>query len=775
MIYRNNQDIPDDVYVEYVRSLFSSAGTVVVGATIHTLLAFLAYWDSGREIYLIWAAFLLAVGLWRYSGMRPFTRGDAITSAAQARQCERKYVLRGSVQGAVLGSFSLIALAAGNGFPALAAVCANMGSFATVVGRNYGSPRMVAIFGVSFLAPLALGLFLHGQFADTVLGIIMLPFFLIIIVAAGQVRKVLLSAVVGHSEARMIAQRFDRALNTMSHGLIMLGANERVVVANERAAEMLGFWSSVPLTGRSLRALLMRCVAAGLLGPSDSQYAETQLTAALRARSDRKLLLRFSDGRYFEFSTSEGRDDLGVITFEEVTRRVESDQKIRVMARYDNLTGLANRAFFHEMTVDLLASGDRERLCGLAVFDVDDFKAINDTMGHPIGDKVLYAVAQRLSSFANDDIKVGRFGGDEFMLFANRVTDRQEFVDLLDRVFERLQGEILVAGHRIDVRISAGAALLQAADSNFDTMIVKADLALYRAKKEAGHVWRLFELEMDEEFRQRQVVKAALRSAIENKGLRVVYQPIVSLDTMRIESCEALCRWDHPELGAVPPSTFIPLAEQMGLISEVTAFVLDAAVTECVKWPERISVSVNLSAMDFRNRNIVETVKRTLARSGLAPQRLEIEVTETALLDDKATTRILIEELKALGIGVSLDDFGTGYSSLSYLHTLPLDKVKIDGSFVSDLTRNARSLELLEGIIDLSRRLGLKVTVEGVETFEQLKVLSSSARPDLVQGFLFGGALTGSGIQTMAGHVWPFRAQLRKSLAGRGKAKAASA
>jgi len=773
MLHRSSPEVPEDVYVEYVRSLFKSAGTVVIGAAIHAVLAFMAYWSSGEPIYVLWAAFMLSVGLWRYVGMRPYTGPDAISDAGEAKRRERDYVFRGSVQGMVLGSFSLIALMEGNGFPALAAVCANMGSLVTVVGRNYGSPRMVAVFGVSFLAPLAVGLFLHGQVPDVVLGIVMLPFFLIIVAAARQVRNVLLSAVVGRSEARRIALRFDRALNTMPHGLIMLGADERVVVANERAAEMLGFWSSAPLSGRSLHALLMRCVAAGLLGPSDCQYAEEQLTRALRERSDRKLLLRFADGRYFEFSTSEGHDELGVITFEEVTRRVEADQKIRAMARYDSLTGLANRAFFHQLTEEFLASGNRDRVCGLAVFDVDDFKAINDTMGHPVGDKVIQLLARRLSSFIAEDVKVGRFGGDEFMLFVNEVEDRQTFVDLLDRIFATLQGEMNVSGHRLDIRVSAGAALLQAGHADFDAMIVKADLALYRAKKDAGHTWRLFELEMDQDFRQRQVMKVALRGAIEDRGLRVIYQPIVSLDSMRIESCEALCRWDHPELGSVPPSIFIPLAEQMGLISEVTSFVLEAACRECVRWPEHISVSVNLSAVDFRNRDIVERVRQTLAGSGLAPDRLEVEVTETALLDDKATTRMLLEELKGLGVRVALDDFGTGYSSLSYLHTLPLDKVKIDGSFVSDLTRNERSLDLVEGIIALSRRLGLKITVEGVETFEQLKVLSSSARPDQVQGFLFGGALTGSGIGAMASHVWPFRSQLRRSPA-RQKRKLAS-
>lgn len=775
MRYRNTNDVPEDVYVEFVRSLFNSAPTVIVGAVIHSTAALLAYWEGGQQVYLGFASLLFLLGLWRYSGMLAFKRAEPIVTRKDASRWERDYVLRASIQGLTLGSFCFVGVYDSESFASLAAVCVTMGSIVTVVGRNYGSPRMVAIFAVCFVGPLGLALVIHGDVPHVILGLIVLPFFLIIKATADQVRHVLFSAVIGQREARQIAQRFDRALNTMSHGLVMLGTDERVVVANERAAEMLSFGSSAPLTGRTLRALLMRCVAAGVLENSDAQYAELQLTRALHDGSDRKLLLRFTDGRYFEFSSSEGRDELGVITFEEVTRRVEADQKIRTMARYDSLTGLANRAYFHEVTRNILADGDRDRPCGLVIFDLDDFKSINDTLGHPVGDKIIGAVARKLSSFANENVKVSRFGGDEFVVFVNRVDDRQDFVRLVEGMLSELRGMVTVDCHTLNVQVSAGGVLLKASDANVDTMIVKADLALYRAKEEAGgNNWRLFDPEMDEAFHQRQRMKAALRSAVESKSLRIVYQPIVSLETMRIEGCEALCRWDHPELGAVPPSTFIPLAEQMGIISEVTSFVLNSACNECVKWPSHISVSVNLSAMDFRNRDIIELVRAALAGSGLSPERLEIEVTETALLDDRATTRALIEELKGLGIGVSLDDFGTGYSSLSYLHTLPLDKVKIDGSFVGDLAKNERSLELLNGIVDLSRRLNLKVTVEGVETFEQLRILSKSAKPDLIQGFLFGGALTASGIKTMAGRVWSFDRRLHGSSSTQPKTRASA-
>jgi diguanylate cyclase (GGDEF)-like protein len=503
----------------------------------------------------------------------------------------------------------------------------------------------------------------------------------------------------------------------------------------------------------------MRGVAGGMLDAKDCRYVEAQLTRALSEGRSRKVLVSFTNGQYYEFSAREGSQELGVITFEDVTARVEAEEKIRSMARYDSLTGMQNRAYFHELVGETLASGDRDRLCAMAILDLDDFKSVNDTLGHPIGDGLIYAVAEKLSMFASETVQVSRFGGDEFMLFFDHVEDESHLSAQMDRVFAGLQGEVDVAGHVLRVQLSGGAVLCRVKDTDVDAMIVKADLALYKAKELGKNDWRLFESAMDAAFRNRQLMKADLRAAIETRSLRVVYQPIVSLASMRIANCEALCRWDHPDLGPISPGIFIPLAEEMGIITEISAFMLDAACRECAKWPDPIGVSVNLSARDFRNRDVVERVREALAGSKLAPHRLEIEVTETALLDDKALTRDFIEEMRQIGVRIALDDFGTGYSSLSYLHTLPLDKIKIDRSFLLDVTRNQRSLELLKGIVNLSRPLGLLVTVEGVETFEQLKILASEVKPDLLQGFLFGSALSAAGIETMSTTIWPFAAE----------------
>ncbi|RVC23833.1 EAL domain-containing protein, partial [Mesorhizobium sp. M7A.F.Ca.CA.004.04.2.1] len=615
---------------------------------------------------------------------------------------------------------------------------------------------MVVIFIMTMTWPISLGFILRGDPYHFILGLLSAPFLFAIKRFADLVREVLFAALSEEKKANRIAQRFNRALNTMSHGLVMLGPDGRVAVANAEAAHLMSLKSPDALLGRSIHGLLMRGVAGGMLAPKDCRYIEAQLTRALREGRDRKVLVSLANGQHYEFSAREGSQELGVITFEDVTARVEAEDKIRFMARYDNLTGLPNRAYFHELVGEAMVSGDRDRLCGLAVLDLDDFKSVNDTLGHPIGDGLIYAVAERLAAIARQDITVSRFGGDEFMIFFDRVEDESHLTSQLDEIFAGLQGEVDVAGHGLRIQASGGAVLSRVKDTDVDAMIVKADLALYKAKELGKNSWRLFEASMDAAFRNRQLMKADLRTAVESKGLRVVYQPIVAMSTMRIASCEALCRWDHPDLGPISPSIFIPLAEEMGIISEISTFVLQAACAECAKWPDQTSVSVNLSAKDFRNRDVIQKVRDALAGSGLAASRLEIEVTETALLDDKSLTRQYIEELKQIGVRIALDDFGTGYSSLSYLHKLPLDKIKIDRSFLMDVTQNPRSLELLKGIVNLSRPLGLSVTVEGVETFEQLKILALQVKPDLVQGFLFGSALSASGIETMSNTVWPF-------------------
>ena len=762
MAANKKTELPDDVYIPFVETLFRDGFTLAIGLSAQSALIALVWAKTGNPAYLVVLLCLLAVGFLRVLDMFRFDTLPPLATRADARKRENIYIVLGAMHGAVLGSFSLIAItAAADSFSETAAVCIVLATALGIAGRNYGSPRMVITLIVALTFPMSLGFILRGDFYHVTLGLLSAPFLLAVHRYAHTIRDVLFTALSAEKRANNIAERFNRALNTMSHGLVMLGPEGNVVVANAEAARLMSLKEPEALLGRTVHSLLRRGVAGRMLLPKDCHYVEAQLTRALREGRDRKVLVGFSNGQHYEFSAREGSQELGVITFEDVTLRVEAEEKIRFMARYDSLTGLANRAYFHETVCERMTSGDQGRLCSLVAFDLDDFKSVNDTLGHPIGDGLIYAVAERLNAFAGPGVYVSRFGGDEFMIFFDRIEDETHLTSLLDEIFAALHGEIDVAGHCLRIQASAGAVLSPVSGTHVDEMIVKADLALYQSKELGKNGWRLFEAAMDEAFRHKQLLKADLRAAVEARALRVVYQPIVAMNSMRIASCEALCRWDHPELGPISPAVFIPLAEEIGIVSDISTFMLQAACEECARWPGQTSVSVNLSAKDFRNRDVVQKVRDALALSGLAPHRLEVEVTETALLSDKSATSELIREIKSLGVQIALDDFGTGYSSLSYLHKLPLDKIKIDRSFVMDLTRNPMSLKLIKGIVDMSRTLGLAVTVEGVETFDQLKILAQEIHPDLVQGFLFGSALSASGIQTMSSTVWPFAEEMK--------------
>lgn len=757
---RPGNSIPADIYIPFVETLFRDGKTLAIGITAQTLLAVLVFWKTSEPIYLGVALALVFAGVLRSISFRRFRRAPTIETPEIANRWEKEYILLASVHTLALGSFCFVAIyLVHDVFAEIAAVCVTLASATAIAGRNYGSPRMVMILVVTLAGPISLGFVLRGDIYHVILGVLSFPFFYAIQTYAHNVRAVLSSALSEQKKSRSLAQRFDRALNTMPHGLIMLGPDGRIVVANGEAAHLLSANGPEALVGRSLHALLLRAVAAGLLTRIEIDYLEEQLNQALRGGQDRKILVNLANGQHYEFSARPGREELGVVTFEDVTNRITAEEKIRFMAQFDSLTGLPNRGHFNDVVTELLSSGDPERNCALAVLDLDDFKHVNDTLGHPVGDGLIYAVADRLVEHVSENTRVSRFGGDEFIVYFDDVTDEAQLQQMMDRIFDGFKGDVDVAGHSLRIQASAGAVLTRANASDVEELIVKADLALYEAKDDGKNRWRLFEATMDAAFRARQTLKAELRLAVENGDLRVVYQPIVGLKSMKIASCEALCRWDHPELGSVSPAVFIPLAEEMGIVSDISNLVLRKACMACLNWPSETGVSINLSANDFRNRDVVEFVSDALETSGLEPHRLEIEITETALLDDKLLTITLLNELKALGVRIALDDFGTGYSSLSYLHTLPLDKVKIDQAFLSDITFDDRSLDLLKGIVTLSRRLGLTITLEGVEDFEQLKLIMRVAEPDLLQGFLFGSALSESGITTLTNTVAPFAAQ----------------
>jgi predicted signal transduction protein with EAL and GGDEF domain len=370
-------------------------------------------------------------------------------------------------------------------------------------------------------------------------------------------------------------------------------------------------------------------------------------------------------------------------------------------------------------------------------------------MGHPFGDALLCVVAERLRRIARPSDIIARFGGDEFVILQYPIASPDDASSLARRVVAALGEPCAIDHHQVVIGASIGISVAPLDASDADHLLKNADMALYRTKSEGRGAWRYFETDMDVKAQARRNLEIDLRRAVAEGAFRLYYQPLIDLKSRKISTCEALLRWPHPDRGMVSPAEFIPLAEEMGLIVEIGDWVLIQACMECTQWPANTRVAVNLSPIQFRRGNVVNSVRIALEKSGLAAERLELEITESVLIQDTEATRAVLVQLREMGVRISLDDFGTGYSSLSYLHSFPLHKVKIDRSFLQGIGDNERSLVLLRGVAQLSAELGMAVTVEGVETDEELQLVLRETRVDEAQGFLFSPAVPSSAIRDL--------------------------
>jgi diguanylate cyclase (GGDEF)-like protein/PAS domain S-box-containing protein len=529
-------------------------------------------------------------------------------------------------------------------------------------------------------------------------------------------------------------RRFNAALNNMSQGLCMIDAEYNVIVCNRRYLEIFGFSADLVKPGTPMREVMRQSVARGnqTAMSADALYENyvTRLNAG-RATIHRHL----ADGRVLEVVNEPMPEGGWVVTYEDITERYQVEQNIARIARHDSLTDLPNRLLFREKMAEGLARvAAGGEVMALFCLDLDNFKNINDTLGHPIGDALLRAVAQRLRSVVGEDDTIARLGGDEFAILQAASSPYAAEV-LAGRVVDVLASPIVIEGHEINTGLSVGIALAPADGSAADHLMKCADLALYRAKAEGRGLFRFFEPEMDAHIQRRRALEIDLRRGLVAGEFRLVYQPLLNLATNALTGMEALLRWNHPERHDVLPSEFIPVAEETGLIVPLGEWVLRRACAEAAQWPDGIRVAVNLSPVQFRNRGLVTMVTQALAAAGLPATRLEIEITEAALLQKDEMTLAMLHQLRALGMRISMDDFGTGYSSLSYLRSFPFDKIKIDRSFIADIERNGDSEAIIRAIAELGASLGIATTAEGIETPEQLELVRRAGCTE-VQGYL---------------------------------------
>jgi diguanylate cyclase (GGDEF)-like protein len=444
----------------------------------------------------------------------------------------------------------------------------------------------------------------------------------------------------------------------------------------------------------------------------------------------------------------DGRDGY-LVAVVDISERRAAEARIAHMAHHDGLTNLPNREFYQERLRQVLerAQPGNRRVAVLCV-DLDLFKHVNDSFGHPMGDRLLKQVAERLKSEIRGDNLVARLGGDEFAIVLVSEVSPNEVSDFADRLIGVLSARYELDGIDVVVGASVGIALSPGDAASCEELMRNADMALYRAKSDGGNVHRFIEREMDRQAQKRRDMERDLRRAFANGEFELHYQPLVDIAANRINGFESLLRWRSPEKGMISPADFIPVAEDIGLIVALGEWVLREACLEAVNWPDDIKVAVNLSPVQFRSRNLVQAVISALARSGLSPRRLELEITESVFLAETEANLAILHQLRELGVSISMDDFGTGYSSLSYLRSFPFDKIKIDRSFVKDLAERTDCVAIVRAISGLGRSLNITTTAEGVETMDQLDWLRAEGCNE-VQGFLFSAAKPASELEAL--------------------------
>jgi diguanylate cyclase (GGDEF)-like protein len=425
-----------------------------------------------------------------------------------------------------------------------------------------------------------------------------------------------------------------------------------------------------------------------------------------------------------------------VATHQDITEQRRSEAKIAHMALHDALTDLPNRLLLSERLEHALARVKRGEVVATHLLDLDLFKHVNDTLGHAVGDKLLQAVAGRLLAVARETDTVARMGGDEFAIVQVALERPAEATTLAERVIEAIREPYQIDGHQVVIGTSVGIAIGPNDGVDPDQLLRNADLALYRAKSDGRGAFRFFEPGMDVKLKARRAMENDLRKALAAGEFELHYQPVVCLAGKGITGLEALIRWRHSEKGMISPGEFIPLAEEIGFIVRIGEWVIRQACATAAGWPDHTTIAVNVSPTQFRHPGLVQVVVGALAASGLPARRLEIEITESVLLEDSDKTLATLFRLRELGVRIAMDDFGTGYSSLSYLQSFPFDRIKIDRSFVKDITVASGSLNIVRAVAAMARGLGMAATAEGVETQEQMEAVRSEGCTEM-QGFFF--------------------------------------
>jgi diguanylate cyclase (GGDEF)-like protein len=730
------QEVSPTVSAALIDSLFEAHAPVLTGIVFSGIAAAMTALKTGENLLWACVSLLILAGAVRAFDLQRYQARKSTMTVQEAARWQTRYQIWAMIQAAAIGLWCSATLLSNDDAVAhMIGLSVTAGMLAGGAGRAYGRQWIFQLQAVLIFGPTVVALALRGTPYYMAMSVVCAAFLVAVIQISANLHGIFMRAVTARQREAALAGQFDTALNNMPHGLCMFRADGRLAVMNHRFSEMMELPDDFVERRFSASDIVDACVLAG----SISAVSGRIILSEIESSQARDIVTTDPDpirGRSLSWTFQPMAGGGAVVLLEDITERRNAEAKISHLARYDELTALPNRVNFRdEIERLLLVPHDLDELSALLFIDLDQFKQVNDTLGHPCGDQLLCLVADRLREMLRPEDFVARFGGDEFVVFQQNIHSSEAAAVLARRIVDRLSERYKIDNHLVEIGASVGIAMTSPGVSA-DTLLKNADMALYRAKADGRGTFCFFRDELAQTVEARRVLELDLRKALANEEFELFYQPLVNLKSGKITTCEALLRWNHPVRGTVSPVDIIPVAEDMGLIVDLGRWILRKACMECLKWPEGVSVAVNFSPQQFHQRDVLSEVRYALEVSGLPAHRLEIEITESSLLRNTQLTHDVLSQLRTLGVRISLDDFGTGYSSLSYLHNFPLQKVKIDRSFLEGIDTD-RPLTLLRGVARLSADLGMSVVVEGIETNEQLELISADGTVSEAQGYLF--------------------------------------
>ena len=733
------EPLPTEVFAVLIDDLYSVLVSLAIGATTATLVGGIAVLRTDNPwlaVLTVATAAIAAARLLLTFGYRKnrLTFGG---NAAALRRWERWYAIGASGYGACLGSTCFVALAfTDDPVSHLLLISNAVGFSAGTTARNSSRPR-IAVAQVSFiLLPIVIGSALRLGAAYAALSLITFLYYLATIEIAQYLGGNRVRLLLATREKGALNFLFEAALNNMAQGLCMFDSQQRLLIANRRFSEIFKISSNKLTSGTSIREV-MALARATDKNPDAAAAAQRKLLTESPTGS---VVTTLADGRIISISHRPMPDGGLVATFDDVTEQRRAETRASFLATHDDLTALPNRMVFSQSVSEAVKIGRRyDQQFAVMFVDLDRFKIINDTLGHSAGDALLIEIAKRLTQSVRESDLVSRIGGDEFVILLRKISNVEQVTRVARKILAAVVKPLTIHGHECRVTASIGISLFPSDAQDEELLTKNADAAMYAVKEEGRNSFLFHSQEIKTQSIERLMLETSLRRALERNELLLYYQPKQDISRGSISGVEALLRWHHPDLGLLQPSRFIPLAEETGLIVPIGKWVLETACAQSMAWQRQglpaIRIAVNLSPRQFADPNLLDDIGAALEKSGMPPELLELEITESMMMQNVEHTVQVLTAIKSLGITLAIDDFGTGYSSMSLVKKFPIDVLKIDRSFVREITTDSEDKAIADAIIALGRALDLTIVAEGVETVEQEAFLRAH-NCDEIQGYL---------------------------------------